>query len=1108
MSNENNKSYRLGLDMGTNSLGWAIIELDDNDEPCGLIDAGVRIYSDGRNPKDSSSLAKGRRLARGLRRNRDRRLSRKQRLVELLCTHNLLPENDIAISENKTLNPYELRARAVGEVVIKKNKDGTVEEKRNLKPYELGRALLHICERRGFQSNRKTDLSDDEAKKESGKINTGSEELARRLKESGTKTLGQLLYHRHKKGKPTRVRLVIGSGYEFYPVRAMYKDEFECIKEFNHSMISDSVWDDIEEAIFFQRPLRPVDPGRCTLNPNEDRALKALPISQKFKVLQNLVNLKVETENEPTRILEDKEWAKLRDCLLNGEGLNKKGVLTWAKVKSLLNLHRSTRFNLENSSKDGLEGDITAHRMRGVLGSSWDGMDDEKQNDLVEYLYHEPSFEKAKQRVRDVGFNDEQAERLASKALSEGYMNLGVTALGKIVPELKPGVTYDKAAQKVGYDHSQFDQELRDELLYYGEVLERHAIGGDGKPHTKDLAKRYGRIANPTVHVGLNQLRLVINDMLKKYGKPKSVVVELARDLKASKDQKDEEKRRQEENRKKNDQRRADAEQILGNDRVSGRDIGKMRLWEEQGTAPNHCCPFCGKNISLHEVLSEATEIEHILPLSKTLDDSMANKVLAHSACNRKKGNHTPWEAVESDIFDENTILNSAAGLPRNKQWRFYEDAMDVFEERGGFLDRQLNETRYLSRLAREYLCTICKSVEVTPGQLTAMLRGKWGLHPDKVLRETNEPEEEVGKGKDRTDHRHHAIDAFVVGMTSRGLLQRVSTLVARNYGKDALLANFPEPWQGFVRDEFKDKMRGIVVSHRVDRTPPGKRVMTPGTDNTSGALHNETAYGLVNQGDIEDGKVNNKEVVHRVTLESLNKDGLEKIGHEPLKQALQKLYDKVEKETTDKKQVGKEFLKRARNPKGLSSVGYQGAPGGVHSVRVVEFLSGVVVRHGKNHEHYKVYKPDGNAFMDVFHRQHENEKGERKWVNFCVLRYDAAQRDFDEIYRRLREDNGIHPADKRIMRLYVNDLVEFENPLKNDKYQVGCIYKVQKMSKEELTLAPVNEANVDARHNDTKDVFNFLRFRGNNLADKLRVAGLKKARRNILGFESNTTRQ
>ena len=221
-----------------------------------------------------------------------------------------------------------------------------------------------------------------------------------------------------------------------------------------------------------------------------------------------------------------------------------------------------------------------------------------------------------------------------------------------------------------------------------------------------------------------------------------------------------------------------------------------LKLWEElnPNKPEDRVCIYSGKPINIEMLFSADVDIDHILPWSRTLDDSQANKLLCIKSANRQKGNRAPTKVTEwQDRYDE--IQARVARLPKNKRWRFAADAMEKFEKDGGFLARQLTDTQYLSRMAREYLECLYPTEEpnqsgelkkrqhviVSPGRLTEMLRRNWGLNsllPDSNLGET-------AQAKNRKDHRHHAIDAAVVGVTTRSLLQKISNAASRYDGKD-----------------------------------------------------------------------------------------------------------------------------------------------------------------------------------------------------------------------------------------------------------------------------------------------------------------------------------
>ena len=155
--------YRMALDLGSTSLGWALFRLDAQNTPTAIIKAGVRIFSDGRNPKDGSSLAVTRRAARAMRRRRDRLLKRKQRMQDKLIAYGFFPQDEAARKALEQINPYELRAKGLEQA---------------LTPSEFGRALFHINQRRGFKSNRKTDKGENDASALKSAINSLRAELA------------------------------------------------------------------------------------------------------------------------------------------------------------------------------------------------------------------------------------------------------------------------------------------------------------------------------------------------------------------------------------------------------------------------------------------------------------------------------------------------------------------------------------------------------------------------------------------------------------------------------------------------------------------------------------------------------------------------------------------------------------------------------------------------------------------------------------------------------------------------------------------------------------------------------------------------------------------
>ena len=216
--------YRLALDLGSTSLGWAMIRLNANNEPCAVIKAGVRIFSNGREPAkpgtQGDSLAKTRREARAMRRRRDRLLKRKARMTRTLIEYGFFPAEVAKRKALEMMNPYALRAKGLNEA---------------LSPAEFGRALFHINQRRGFKSNRKTDKKDND----SGALKTAISKLRETLKSENCRTVGEYLNKRNESKQTVRARYhqdkiikddgksKINKYYDLYIDRAMIEHEFD-----------------------------------------------------------------------------------------------------------------------------------------------------------------------------------------------------------------------------------------------------------------------------------------------------------------------------------------------------------------------------------------------------------------------------------------------------------------------------------------------------------------------------------------------------------------------------------------------------------------------------------------------------------------------------------------------------------------------------------------------------------------------------------------------------------------------------------------------------------------------------------------------------------------
>lgn len=1013
--------WRLGLDIGTNSLGWASITLEQTgaeDTPPAVLDTGVRLFSDGRNPKDGQSLATMRRLPRQQRKRRDRYLKRRDEFMERLIRFGLMPTDRTARKALENLDPWALRVRGLEEA---------------LTPHEFGRALFHLQQRRGFKSNRKTDRGADS---DSGKIKPAAERAQAEMAARGARTIGEWLArervsdpksaHEH----PVRARLH-GSGakayYDFYPTRAMIEAEFDRLWEAQSTLtpaiLTEEARAALRDTLSYQRELKPQPVGRCTLNPDQQRAPKALPSVQRLRILQELNHLGIQRLGQPLRSLTLAE----RDILLKiALGTAK---LTFERAGRKLGLGADERFNLESEKRKHLDGDLTAARLAKPWGKAWRDLPLATQDEIVERLLAEENESDLTDWLCERhGLTPDQAAAVAAMPLPDGHGALGRTAVAALLPALESAVIpYSDAVAHAGYEsHSDLDrfEQTGGRLPYYGAVLERHVAFGSGEPDEPE-EKRLGKIANPTVHVALNQVRRVVNDLIDRFGPPAEIVVELARDLPLSAKAKSELKRDQRVNQDRNDVRRAELARQGIADSYENR--LRLRLWEDLNpdNPLDRRCPYTGEQIGVRRLFTDEVEIDHILPFSRTLDDSAGNKTVSLRRANRDKGKKTPYEAFADTPagYDWDAILERAAGLPGNKSWRFGPDAMERYEnEERDFLARQLNDTRYISRLMRTYLRATGADVWVTPGRLTADLRWAWGL--DALLLDHNTAEAGT-QAKNRNDHRHHAIDAAVVAVTDRGLLNAVARAAARAEDQldRRLLADLPEPWPGF-REELASTVRRVVVSHKPDH-------------GVQAALHNDTAYGIVAEN--ADGT---SEVVHRVPLGNLTKpDQLAAIRDDHLRALFVKATEGLN---------GKDFTAA------LLEAGAATVPP-TRKVRVRETLSVVKIPDAKGRP-YKAYKRDGNYCYDIF----ADRKG--RWTGAVVSSFDANRPDFEPRSRTRADGTPL------IMRLRIDDMLTIEEG--GEKR----VMRVVKMSKGQIVLAEHFEGgSLKARDKDEADPFKYM---------------------------------
>lgn len=999
-------AWRLSYDLGTNSIGWCALEVSEG-EAVSVLDMGVRIFPDGREPagegRIGDPLNMARRDARGMRRQRDRTQKRMREVARVLEEFGLMPPKEKSQAFH-AINPYEARSTAATE---------------NCDAYTLGRALFHLAGHRGFKSNRKEE-KDKEATMRLKQI----AELREKL---GPQTLGQYLWDKYKeepkKGKAIRFR----GDDDLFPDRAMMAAEFLQIKSVQQNQYHADFWEKIEDSLFFQRPLKAQERGLCThlWAQGEKRAHSGLPSAERFRIYGEVNNLKwIDGEQNFHDLSEKQRHAIAEKLLTTASDVKFSTLLTLKEGKQPLFPH-AIRFNLETEARDKIGAAPVLSKLTKI--EAFNTLRFEQQDELVEKLYETTDEKTLYDYLAHLGFDEESREALEKIKLPSKVGNLSAKFMRTAWPLLKEsGETYDVIAPKAGeilgiYIHhsDKRDGEVVDRLPYYGAILRASVVGGDTKIDAeKNPEGHYGRIANPTVHVALNQLRKLTNKLVERFGLPEQIVVEVARELKLTREARKNITKAQKQ--AADTKKRMEKQFEVSGDDIRGQDYLKFRLWEELGDDQfDRSCPFSGRNISAGMLMSGEAQIEHILPYSRTLDDSFANKTLAVREANMFKGQKTPFEAfghnqathLSDDIgksdYSWAAIQMRIQNLPKNKAWRFGEKAMEKYMEGAGddFLARQATDNAYIARISRQYLAKLVgdHNVWTIKGALTEKIRWQWKLNG--LLHDDGFDK------KNRSDHRHHAIDAFVVGMTTRSLMQKITREVnAKNQTKDGdfygtykdnkgrTLSKLPA-LNPNLAEQLKEKLDNIIISYKPDHGRNGK-------------FFNETAYGFVKDKG-RDFEYKDYNLVVRKPIESLTEKMVKYIRDPHIRGEFEEFKNYPPNSNKAHKDLLIEFSKLT----------------GIKKLRILEKNQSVKPITSAP---YKGYAASNYAYVDIWQipkkKGGKYVKGEYEYKGEFVSFYDAMD---DDIFHK--KSNRPHPAAKFIMRLFKDDMVELE----------GEIYKV-----------------------------------------------------------------
>jgi CRISPR-associated endonuclease Csn1 len=901
----------FGLDIGIASVGWAV--LGENR----IIDLGVRCFDKAETAREGESLNLARRTARLMRRRLRRRAWRLTKLARLLKREGVISDVNLfkqpPMKGTPAARPWQLRVDAL---------DCKLEAE------EWARVIYHLCKHRGFHwiSRAEEKAAEGDSKGEGGKVKQGLAGTAKLMQEKGYRTAAEMVLkefpdaQRNKHGDYSKAlsRVLLADELKklFEHQREKFKNPqasvgLEAAILGNGDKKSGLFWKQ-EPALSGEALLKML--GKCTFEKSEYRAPKASFTAERHVWLTRLNNLRIVVDGKtrpltdeerrialplPYQLASDFSYKQLR------KALTRAGLSEDIRFAGLA--YPSERQKSEEKAKDPEDEKLVKlpgwQELHKTLKDA--GLENEWQKISTDALTGKPQLLDQIARVLSVYKEDDEVvrelgelelpnkEKMVDALLTvrfDKFSNLSLKALYNILPHMEAGLRYDEACEKAGYHHSQ--------LHKVGTGIHKYLppfYSGRDKDGRMKFDENMDIPRNPVVLRALNQARKVVNALIREYGSPHEVHIEMARDLSRPFDERRDVKKAQDEYRERNEKYKvafASEFKIVGT--VKGKEFEKYQLYREQQGK----CAYSIEPMDIHRLFELGyVEIDHALPRSRSFDFSKNNIVLVLARENRNKGNMTPYEYLDGKSNSERW-RQFVGYVEGNKSYRLAKRSRLLRKDFGEnesreFRDRNLNDTRYICRFFKNYVeqylqlhqDSEAKRCVVLSGQMTAFLRARWGLI--KVRGDSD---------------RHHALDAVVVAACSHGMVKRLSDYSRRKELDQVregfvdvetgeivnpamfqkLQHHFPEPWPHF-RDElmarlFEDapallrvKMEGLGTypPEALEALRPLFVSRAPQRRN-SGAAHMDTIYTKPRDGHVlmvedKEAKKNAKENAEKI---------------------------------------------------------------------------------------------------------------------------------------------------------------------------------------------------------------------------------------------------
>ncbi len=778
----------FGIDVGIASCGWAVIDTKNE----AILGMGSRCFEAPEDPQKKTLYNEQRRTKRGMRRVTSRRAGRMNTVRQVIKDAGLIasPTHEHFQSlGNDAPDPWEVRALAVEDLVT---------------PQDAAAALIHVAKHRGFKSNSKRDAADSEGKVVLKAVSEWDKKLDGR-------TFGKAVYEDYKDGRKRNRE----GDYQFTASRIHTLEEAKTIIAAQRARGAEWATEKFEErylnAAFHQRPLQSSEDlvGDCPFEPDEKRAAKFSYSFEMFRLLQTLINrCKLSTPDGDVPLTPGQLKRAIKE-------FGRSKTLSYTRLRTLIDLPDARFAGIPDNDPAKLRKDVTGNSNGACPGSytlfqllgtaTWNQLTKTPEilDQIAAIITFNESLDEIRKRFDSLDLDSETVEVLMEGvndgkfASFKGTGNISPKAARKLIPELLRGRTYDKACDDVGYDHAKrFETGIED-------------------------------IKNPVVQRALTQAIKQVEVLVRCYGRPSQIHIELMRDVGKSADERGRIERGL--NKRTNDREKSREEflELVNRESCSFDDLRMYELLKEQKCR----CPYCGTYLRPDYIVASNVQVDHIYPRSRSHEDAFVNKVVTCITCNQGKRNRTPWEwkgQNDESWWTEFEARVKSINCKPEKKRRLLSKSFKEREQE--FIERNKVDNSYTARALHSELMklypksysggTIIKGAQrhvyPRPGQFTAMLRRAWLSGKYK---------------KNRDDDRHHAMDALLVATLGEGLLQRLTDAYQHLelLGKQhKTTPNIDPPWQSFAQEAMNAYNAGWLVCRTENRR-------------ARGALHEET---------------------------------------------------------------------------------------------------------------------------------------------------------------------------------------------------------------------------------------------------------------------------